>query len=298
MKELTKIPADKIDHSDRRFIYRVGPRRSEWILPVFWEKDGQFVPVIEFREFDQNEIPAFIYRQDCDYEDILLDTLKSEELSAFDTARLMKILDEYRPSLDKKAWSKVLRVSIDKWDTLKGLADYETRWQDYFIDKKAPLKRILHFSDTEVRRTLQPLLGLNPGINMLESIAALMENITHRDKKEISVIWQELETDTILSADDKSVQQKLKEIKDKLFGMRYPTIAKYRNELDEHLRTIPRAAKVDLRSDENFETPGMILQADLRSRRDIEILQDWLDKQKPELEKIMDIQKGKEGKGK
>jgi hypothetical protein len=298
MKELTKIPADKIDHSDRRFIYRVGPRRSEWILPVFWEKDGQFVPVIEFREFDQKEIPAFIYRQDCDYEDILLDTLKSEELSAFDTARLMKILDEYGPSLDKKAWSKVLRVSIDKWDTIKGLADYETRWQDYFIDKKAPLKRILHFSDTEVRRTLQPLLGLNPGINMLESIAALMENITHRDKKEISVIWQELETDTILSADDRSVQQKLKEIKDKLFGMRYPTIAKYRNELDEHLRTIPRAAKVDLRSDENFETPGMILQADLRSRRDIEILQDWLDKQKPELEKIMDIQKGKEGKGK
>jgi hypothetical protein len=298
MKELTKIPADKIDHSDRRFIYRVGPRRSEWILPVFWEKDGQYIPVIEFREFDQKEIHAFVYTQDCDYEDILLDTLTSEELSAFDMARLLNILDEHRPSVDKKTWSKILKISVDKWSLVKGLADYETIWQDYFIDKKAPVKRILHFSDTELRRTLQPLLGLNPGINMLESIAALVENITHRDKKKISVIWQELETESILSADDRSVQQKLKEIKDKLFGMRYPTIAKYRNELDEHLKTIPRAAKVDLRSDENFETPGMILQADLRSRRDIEILQDWLDKQKPELEKIMDIQKGKEGKGK
>jgi hypothetical protein len=213
-------------------------------------------------------------------------------------ARLLNILDEHRPSVDKKTWSKILKISVDKWSLVKGLADYETIWQDYFIDKKAPVKRILHFSDTELRRTLQPLLGLNPGINMLESIAALVENITHRDKKKISVIWQELETESILSADDRSVQQKLKEIKDKLFGMRYPTIAKYRNELDEHLKTIPRAAKVDLRSDENFETPGMILQADLRSRRDIEILQDWLDKQKPELEKIMDIQKGKEGKGK
>ena len=89
--------------------------------------------------------------------------------------------------------------------------------------------------------------------------------------------------------------QKLHLIRTRLFENRYPTISKYRKRLNEHLGNIPRSAGIDLRSDEDFETPGMKLQADLRSRADIEKLQDWLETQRPELEKIMDIQKGNGG---
>ena len=294
MKELKKINADNIDHGDKRFIFLGESRVSEAELPVFYAEKDRYIPLKEYDIF-HGLIDAFVYSENSDVQEMIGDMLNNIDINMFEQARVINILDTLAENIDRNIWAKRFSINVTKWNETKALMTYETSWQEYLSDKKAPLKRILHFTDKTLRDTLSILLCLNPGINLLESIADLLTEIIHREKKDINEIWSLAGIPEILASDETAPQQKLKKIRDELYVLRYPTIARYRHNLNKHLQSIPRSSRLELRSDENFETPGMKLQADLRSRQDIEHLQQWLEEQKPALEKIIDIQKG-EGK--
>ena len=294
MKKLKKIHSDKIDHGDKRFDYGRQATGSDWVLPVFLEEGRRYVPVIDSKSAQTGEINAFVYPADSVYEDILYDVIKNVDLSVFDKARVINHLDQYGRAVDKNKWAGLLRIGADRWNDLKELMAYGPVWQSYFTDKRAPLKRVLHFNDEKIRAALTGLLDLNPGINILEAIANLLKDMSRREDKDPDQIWQELKINELLSGEDIPSAVKLKTIRQRLFSERYPSIAKYRQKMDEQLRSIPRATGVEIHIDENFETPGMRLQADLRSAGDIEALENWLERQKEDLEKIIDIQKGKE----
>ena len=169
MKELKLIPADKIDKQDHRFIYREGFSSYGWALPAFWENNGRYIPVSGLYEPKGPEVNAFVYSKESDIERVLVDTLGFRELNIFDVARLLKILEEQITSADRKAWSRTLKIPEEKWENIMDLANFDKSWQDYFIDKNAPLKLIMPFGDKELRTILKPLLDLNLGINLLVS---------------------------------------------------------------------------------------------------------------------------------
>lgn len=301
MKQLQKIKTDKIAWADKRFDYKankgVSEKKTPNIIPLFWTERGTLIPVLVKENIPANihELYALVYLKNINYEDVLWDIIRSDELNIFDIAKVIGLLDIHAPSYNGKEWAQRLKIGADQWMKIRDLQDIEGKWISFFLRKNTPLKRIFHFSDKELRKMILPLLELNPGINILENIASLVVEIAHKEHISINDVWTNLKIGVILEDELLQSAQKLHLIRTRLFENRYPTISKYRKRLNEHLGNIPRSAGIDLRSDEDFETPGMKLQADLRSRADIEKLQDWLETQRPELEKIMDIQKGNGG---
>ncbi|MEA2077516.1 MAG: hypothetical protein U9O95_05810 [Candidatus Marinimicrobia bacterium] len=298
MKQLKKIETDNIVYEDKRFDYKANKDlniiKVPNSLPLFWEKDTKYIPVTSINKssFKDQQVDALVYSSDSDYEEILLELLKSEDQNIFNISGLISLLENYAPGYNKQYWARELKFGLDQWNSIRNLIDYETSWIDFFLTKNVPLKRILNFSDRELRKTILLLLDLNPGINILESIANLLKEVARKKQTAVKTICEDFHIVDIVTNEKLTSSEKLQTIRKKLYELRYPTIAKYRERMKEHITNIPRTAGIDLHSDENFETPGMRLQADLRSRADIEKLQNWLETQKLHLEKIIDIQKG------
>ena len=298
MKHLRKLRTDSIAIGDQRFDYKAlkGPvsKRPPNTLPLFWAENGRWIPVCISDKKIENltEIDVLAYWEDSSYEDVLWDVLQTDCVNIFDIAGVITLLKEYAPNSDKKLWARRLKIGVDQWSDFSVLKKFEPEWISFFLIKNAPLKRVLHFSDTELRSLLRPLLTLNPGINILESIAGLLSEIAHRDKVSKETTWKELNIPELLEDPELQSTLRLQNIRTKLYEARYPTIARYRKSMNELLVNIPRSAGIDLHADQDFETPGMRLQADMRSRLDIEKLQNWLEKEKSQLENIIDIQKG------
>ena len=298
MKHLRKLKIDSIIKEDQRFDYKVlvgtVTKGSPNTLPLFWAEGDRWIPVcVQDENYEGvSEINALTYWEDNSYEEVLWDILKADKLNVFDIAKVITLLEKYSPAYDKELWARRLKIGIDQWSNIWELSHFEIEWISYFIIKSAPLKRILHFLALDVRKLLGPVLSFNPGINILEAIASLLSEIAHREKVSTAIIWDRLNIPEILENLELQSSLKLQNIRTKLYEARYPTIARYRKSMNELLANIPRSAGIDLRADQDFETPGMRLQADVRSRGDIEKLQSWLEKQKDHLEKIIDIQKG------
>ncbi len=298
MKHLRKLRTDSIAIEDQRFDYKAlkepVSKRSPNTLPLFWAENGRWIPVCISDKKNENvtEIDALTYWEDNSYEEVLWDILKADNLNVFDIAKVITLLEEYSPAYDKGLWSRRLKIGVDQWSDISVLRKFELEWVSFFLIKNAPLKRVLHFSNLELRSLLRPLLTLNPGINILEAIAGLLSEIAHREKVSREKIWDSLDISEILKNLKLQSSLKLQNIRKKLYEARYPTIARYRKSMNELLVNIPKSAGIDLHADQDFETPGMRLQADVRSRGDIEKLQNWLEKEKTHLEKIIDIQKG------
>ncbi len=303
MKELKKIGTDSIEYGDKRFDLKVDKslvtKTALNDIPLLWKKDNKYIPVTAINRtlLEERHIDALVYSPNSVYEEIMLELVKSKAHHIFNISHMISLLEKYAPEYDKRYWSRELKFGLDQWNNIRNLKDYEISWVNFFLSKNVPLKRILHFSDEKLRYTISPLLDLNPGINILESIATLLKEVGHREKTAYSNIWDDLDVNSIMNNKELTSSNKLQVIRKNLYELRYPTIAKFRERMNEHMTNIPRSAGIDLRSDENFETPGMRLQADLRSKADIKELQKWLETQKPHLEKIIDIQKGNEGNG-
>ncbi|MCF7832238.1 MAG: hypothetical protein K9N05_01510 [Candidatus Marinimicrobia bacterium] len=301
MKHICKLKKDSIIREDKRFDYKALKEHvienSPNTLPLLWGEDGRWIPVYAIDEISENisEIDALTYRDDSSYEDVLWDVIKRDNVNIFDIARVIILLEEYAPAYDKKLWARRLKIGVDQWDNISALNDFDIEWTSFFLHKNVPLKRVLHFSDHEVRILLKSILTLNPGINVLESIADLLSEVAHRDKVTKKTIWEKLKIPAILENAELQSTLKLQNIRTKLYEVRFPTIARYRKHMNELLDNIPKSAGIALLTDQDFETPGMRLQADVRSGGDIEKLQYWLEEQKTDLEKIIEIQKGKDG---
>jgi len=299
MRELKTISPDSIDYNDKRFDFRNRDQTMETEkpneLPVVWENGVRYIPVIcnKMKKTDSDTINALVYSSDCTYESILSDLVTFDQPDLFDIAGIVCLLEKYAPDHDKEIWSKKMRIGKGQWTSIKELSRYEAPWKQYFISKNIPLKRMLHFSQKEIRELLVPLLDMNPGINLLESIAMLLNDISRIENDPVSKVWEKIATAQILTDKELSSSQKLQEIRKALYEIRYPTIARYREQMDKHLRNIAIPHGVTLRIDENFETPGMQVQAEIKSNQDLDTFKTWLESESNKLEKIVDIQKGK-----
>ena len=298
MKHLEKLIIDSIIKEDTRFYYKalkssVDKKRAN-TLPLLWKNGDYWIPVCSIEDIPDNksEFDALVYEENTSYEEVLWDVLQSDDLNIFDIANIIQLLDSNSPDYNKSLWARRLKIGLEQWEKIKILSCFKIEWTSFFLSKNVPLKRIMNFSDHDLRKLLLPLLSLNPGINVLESIANLLSELAHRKKVSVDMVWEELKISLILTSDEMQSTFKLQAIRTKLLEARYPVISRYRKMLNEHITGMPRTAGIDLFTDQDFETPGLRLQVDIRSRNDIEKLQEWLNDQRSQLEKIIDIQKG------
>jgi len=298
MKHVLKLKIDSIVKDDTSFDFKALKDPVDIIppntLPLFWHNDKYWIPVYGFGGIPDTgiEFDALVYDENTSYEVVLWDILQTGNLNVFDIAKVIQLLEKHSPAYDKILWARRLKIGLEQWDKIKILSHFKIEWKIFLVSKNVPLKRIIHFSDHDLRELLEPLLSLKPGINILEAIANLLSELAHRQEVSLDMIWEELEIPLILTSSEMQSTLKLQTIRKKLYEARYPIISRYRKLLNEYLALMPRTAGVDLFTDQNFETSGLRLQADIRSRGDIEKLESWLKDHKIHLEKIIDIQKG------
>ncbi len=309
MKQLQQVAIKDIKSNDKRFYFTAGKTFASTVkqaeilfsIPVLWMYGDTWIPVVlpaEYDNYANTVIDAMVYSPDTSYEDVLWDLLRAEEvahdLNIFDISNIIRRLEEYAPNCDKKLWNLRLGIGAAQWQDIQSLQDYEAEWKQYFIKKHVPLKRVLTFSAAALRRQLKPLLPLHPGINVLESIAVLLQEIAHRDSDNIETCWNRCDLNAQLNNNSLPVAERINAIRTRLYRERYVTISEYQATLNQHMETLKLPSVVQLKTDPLFETPGLILRARLEKREHIDTLLNWLQISKAELEKIMDIQQGKE----
>ncbi|MDD3095246.1 MAG: hypothetical protein PHD63_03300, partial [Candidatus Marinimicrobia bacterium] len=159
------------------------------LLPLLWQRPDGLLPVLLPAQWHrENTTPvALVFSEDTAYEAILEECLDlariGGELNYFDIANLLDLLDRYSPGYDGQIWARRLSMGKEQLRDCRVLSSWNAAWRAYFIQKKAPLKRMLHFSSPDLREVLEFLLPLNPGINVLENIAILLQEIARREDR-------------------------------------------------------------------------------------------------------------------
>jgi hypothetical protein len=300
MKEFQKVRRADIKTGERRFEYRLDPsfsgKRSLYAFPIFWRDGGDLIPVVlpsKLSSHDTEEIDALVYISGVSYEDVLKDMIGCEEvLNIFEISAVISLLDTWSPTYNKKTWSRILGIGEGQWDDIRPLISYDADWKRYLVQKHVPLKRVLSFASAQLRQTLQPLLALNPGINVLESIADLLSGIAQRDKCAIPEIFTRCDIPALLQHPELNPAECLRSVQQRLFAERFPLIADFRQRMDAHLKSIHTPPGIRLGMDPFFEAPGLEIHVRVEKKEDIGILLHWLQDKEEELNKVMDIQTG------
>ncbi|MFA6617872.1 MAG: hypothetical protein WCT23_02250 [Candidatus Neomarinimicrobiota bacterium] len=300
MKQVLNLHPDNINSSDGRFNFKETKKeifsKSPNSLPLFWKFDDLYIPCTHFSPIKKkNNFSALVYNDDISYEDALKDLILHCDLTVFDIAGILKLLESYSPDHNKFEWSAFLGIPAKEWDKIKALSAIPLSWKEYFISKNTPLKRILSFSDPLLLKAISELLGLNPGINILEQIALLLKEISLRDKLSYQTILEKNDIRDLLQGADTGNAQKLQILRSKLFSQRYPTMTEYRTLLQTKKTELEKLQKMQIGIDENFETPGIELKYTMTDTKDIDNLEQWLESNRKILLEILDFQNGKKG---
>lgn len=296
MKQILKLHSDNIDFLDNRFNFKVIANdfftQSPNSLPLFWKHNNRFIPCTHFNfNNDHFSFDALVYNGNTSYEDVLKQLIAYCDLTIFDISKILDLLETYSPSHNKIEWSALLSIPVKQWDKIKRLYSFPLQWQEYFISKNTPLKRILSFDDSLLREAVAVLLPLNPGINILEQISLLLKEISLRDEIPYETILERKNILEILQNDTLGIPQKLQSIRSTLFTERYPTISQYRLLLENKKTQLDKLKTLQISIDENFETPGIELKFIMTNMKDINNLEQWIKINKNTLSGILNFQK-------
>lgn len=298
MKQVQRLHSDSIDFQDNRFNFRmiISDESVQYLnsIPLFWKGPNSYIPCTNFGDKKSNlDIDALVYADNLSYEEVMQDLVVHNKLNIFETSNVLNLLEKHSSSFDKVQWSQLLGLPIKEWDKIRMLSGISKDWQEYFVSKNTPLKRIFSFEDPLLRECLESLFPLNPGINILEQIASMLKEISLRDTCSYNEIMQDVKISDVLLGEDVKASSKLQEIRSILFARRYPTISEFRHSLDIKRADVDKLKNLQIGIDENFETLGIELKYLMTSAKDIGNLQTWLNNNKEALKSILDFQKGK-----
>lgn len=297
MKHVLRLHSDNITYNDDRFDFKERKNeintRSPNSLPLFWKYNDLYIPCTHFTAINKGiDFSALVYNEDISYEDALKDLISHCDLTIFDIARILNLLESYSSDHNKFEWSIFLGVPLKEWDKIKTLSAMPVYWKEYFITKNTPLKRIQSFNDPLLLKEISGLLIFNPGINVFEQIALLLKEISLRDNISYKGILENDYIKDILEGAGLGNSQKMQVLRSILFSRRYPTISQYRKLLQEKRTELEKLKELRIEIDENFETPGIELKYTMTNIKDIDNLEQWLKINRNTLLSILDFQKG------
>lgn len=292
MKRFQQVKASDILPDDGRFQIRkdeVLPHLAGVFLPLLWQGREGLLPVLLPGPLTgKNEmLDALVFSEDTAYENILAECLKlariGGELSYFDIANLLDLLDRYSPDYDRQIWARRTGMGTEQLRDCRILSTYSAVWKDYFIQKKAPLKRILHFSPATLREELEFLLPRNPGINVLENIAILLQEIAKREDRDLCSFLQ----DCGIAEPERNPARQIDILRNCLYRRRYPGISAFEEDMKEMLAALAPPAGITLETDLSGETPGITLRLKARDPEALRKVLRWLNENGKRVEEIL-----------
>jgi hypothetical protein len=308
MKELQKVRCRDIGEEDGRFCFR-DPRSGAALqealsgfvpIPLLWWDGGQWIPLFPVEAESPgngDSRDALVYPRGTSYEDVLWDLVRHQrllgEITLFDIAGILALLQRYVEDADREIWGKRLGIGAGQWEDYLRLREYGPEWSSFFMRRNAPLKRVMQFRDREMRQLLRPLLALNPGINIIVSIAHLLTETARRERCKVPAVWEKAGAPELLRGETKNAAEVLAELRARLYRLRYPLISEYRRRLEKTVALTRPPGGIRVDADPFFERPGFRLTADMEERETVDSTADWLNGQRDTLKKIMDIQEGR-----
>ncbi|MDZ7820359.1 MAG: hypothetical protein U5N26_00310 [Candidatus Marinimicrobia bacterium] len=306
MKQVQKVRYKDIETEDRRFFFKApgtgGGTVEEWSsLPLLWREGRKWIPVLAggLPSGGGTELTyAVTYPENIPYEEVLWDIVRIEKaagrLNIFDIAHIIVLLEKHADPHCRDRWCRRMGIGGPQWKDYRRLQSYDTGWKQYFIQKHAPMKRALVFREAELRELFGPLLDGNPGINMLESAAVLLQEAARRDACGLAEYWEKAELDKLLRDKGLKPVERLREIRMHLYRERYPVIVEHRRRLQETLSSLQLPENLHIDADPLSERPGVILRADMEDREAVDRTAAWINGHRNALKTIMDIQEGKQ----
>lgn len=280
MKKIIKIKKNKLILPDCRLNWMEDESLEKIleildIIPVQQENESYLSLLPVKMEHLDEEINVLVHDSQQDLKERLLFQLKLlktfREPGHMEYSRLIGCLEKYADQ-DRQECEKLLSLYGKKYDDLKTIGNYSSIWQTYFMDKNVPLKRIVKFRNEDLRDALKFILKDNPGINQLEKTAVLLQEIGGMEKESLENVIRDYHK----ALGETGASYSLKDMTVYLYARRYPTITKYRQELNKALKTINVPETVHLGSDQDFELPGFSLSSQIQSETDLKEYILWL----------------------
>lgn len=297
MKQLQQLKLKEILPDEQRFLFLEQGQKIASVfsgIPLLWESPGGYIPVLPFsRENLGGEITALVYSADTAYGEILFELLEAlralRDLNAFDIAHLLWLLERQESGYDKTEWSRRLNIGTNQIPDYLALSEYQKKWERYLRQKNAPLKRILSFSSASLRERLSCLLVFNPGINVLEQISLLLQEIARRDKEDIRAVWESCVPNELIRENNDRQKEIPEKIRNILYAKRYPLINAYKEQLDRELQKLETPAALQVSADPFFEQPGIDIRIHAKSVPELEELLQWMEKKRKDLNALIKI---------
>jgi hypothetical protein len=297
MKQLQRVNIKAISADDKRFCFTQTETLSAVFsgIPLLWQQGDTYIPVLSGTVDPGNgdEVTAWVYSSGTRLETILREQtdimLRLGTLTPFDMARILDLLETYQDDYNKAAWCKYLQIGISQIPDYLTLLDYDSSWEQYFQQKKVPLKRILSFFDPALREQLQPLLSLNPGINVLEQISDCLQGAARREKRSIREVWTDCIPSGLPENRELGKADILSEIRQRLYRRRYPVISDHQAHLQNALDALNVPSGLQVSADPFFETPGVNIRFHAENAEDLEKQICWLKAHREQLKSITNI---------
>lgn len=198
--------------------------------------------------------------------------------------------NEKKTALFKKLTGMDWTKSLEK-DYL-ALSNLEPLFQKYLISKKAPLKTWLLTAELPpaCRALMQNLVSAcQPSLSIFEEISHNLMEILRRENIASEILVNELNWNCAPDLYDNQRNQKIAELRDLVQARRFPHLTRHRRKIARVLEALDLPASVNLEYDKNYEEPGFIINARIRSVKNLAELHDFINDSRAKLEDLLKI---------
>ncbi|HWP47449.1 MAG TPA: ParB N-terminal domain-containing protein [Candidatus Limnocylindrales bacterium] len=324
MRQLQKVPLDKIDLKDHFFLitYPLNPEplipsvdKVGLLQPVFLRElpSGHyqivhgFRRVLACRDLHFEALEAWVYRLENlgDLEGFrisLLDNLTLRRLNLIEKATVLykllhqfglekqKVVQEYMPLLD-------LEPSLEVLGGYLQLYQLKNEVQSYLVAEEIPLKLaldLLHFSPEDQRQLIYLASSLKLTVNTFKEFMTFIEEIIGREEIPLENLLDDLNIPAILANSVLPVPQKTEKVRKILKQRRYPLLTSLEDQLQEKLKQLRLPREVSIALPPFLEGDRLKVTFQFRNIKELEKiltkLQELMDRE--ELEDILRLLRG------
>ena len=229
---------------------------------------------------------------------LLGEHLSTRTLNIMEKSRIIQILKELKIPWDKleKNYLKIIDVAPQRiiLEQLLQLLKLPREVQYYLEEYNLSLKQtevFRKFNKDINGRFIKIAKQLNIRIVELEKLMILVEDIAGKESVSVKSIFADLEVDSILTNENLSRNQKIKQISQNLEQRRYSKLKGWNDQLESLRKMLEMPDFLQISWDTSLERTGLTLQAQIKSRQDIENLSGFFPREKTRqnLRKMLEI---------
>ncbi len=244
-------------------------------------------------ELEIHHLPVRILSPEQDPEAIMealyLEHHSQAPLNLIEKAAFLNTVMAMVPNADRMAW--LSRLSLPpRPRTLESLAKLglaSAVWQDFFVSRNVPLKRVESLLNSACADELEILIKQGVGLNKIEQIAEKISELSVLSgRPEAELLAECLHESEEHCGESCGAAALTAALLENLGRRRMPQLSAYRENVEKLLDGLEMPGFVQLVFDPGYEKPGFRLSADLEDPQRLQQFKIWFEKAGPVLRKI------------